>query len=379
MKKVLIMIDSLTCGGAEKSLISLLPFLCSKGYDITLMLRSRGGLFERYVPAEIRVETFPFKLSTYMSKLYSLSLRIPYVKRTHSAELYWKTAGRTLPPLDREYDVAIAYQQGFPTFYIAEKVKARKKLCWVNVDLKSAGYSPVFCRKFYSAYDHIAAVSDVLRDTIVYPFYVSDKKKIFTCWDILNESLIREMANDRKIKADGDYRTHITTVGRLVPLKGYDLAIKAAIILKERGLDFVWHFVGGGNIYDHLKSMIESYDLSENVILEGEQLNPYPYIAAADIYVQTSRFEGFGLTIGEAKILGKPIVSTNFPVIYNQITDGKNGLVVEMTSEAIAGGIMKLIEDTCLRNSIVAAVTSEHNTTAKTESAKVINLIDSEQ
>lgn len=376
MKKILIMIDSLTCGGAEKSLISLLPFIADAGHEITLMLRSRGGLFEQYVPGNIRIETFPYRPSRLSGMIYSLCLRMPFGKTQHAAELYWKTTGRKMPALQTEYDVAIAYQQGFPTFYVAEKVKAKKKICWVNVDLKSAGYSPVFCRRFYERFDRVAAVSDVLRDRIVFPDYVSEKSKVFTCWDILNEALIRRMACERNVKTESDNRIHITTVGRLVPLKGYDMAIKAARILKDSAVEFVWHFVGGGVIHDQLQANIKSEGLDGLIVLEGEQLNPYPYIAAADIYVQTSRFEGFGLTIGEAKILGKPIVSTNFPVVYNQITDGENGIVVDMTPESIAEGIIILLDDVELREKLIETVKSEHNSTAETESKKVISLIE---
>lgn len=377
MKKILLMIDSLTCGGAEKSLISLLPFLAERDYEITLMVQKRGGLFEKYIPENVRLESFPFKPSNISSLLYSIYLRLPFIKRQHLAELYWKSIGNKLPRLAGEYDVAIAYQQGFPTFYIAEKVTAKNKICWVNVDVKNAGYSSHFCKPFYLKYNHVVTVSDILRDKIVFPDYVSDEEKIITCYDILNESLILSMAKGIIIRDISDRRIHITTVGRLVPPKGFDIAIDVAEILKNRGFDFIWHFVGGGPLYDQLMNLIEDRGLENNVILEGEQDNPYPYMAAADIYVQPSRFEGFGLTIGEAKILNKPIVSTNFPVVYDQITDGVNGLVVDMQSEAIAEGVMRLIKDKELRTHLIEALTMEHNTTAETESKKVIEIIES--
>ena len=99
-------------------------------------------------------------------------------------------------------------------------------------------------------------------------------------------------------------------------------------------------------------------------------------MARADIYAQTSRTEGFGLTVGEAKILGKPIVTTNFPVVYNQITDEKNGLIVEMNGRAVADGIMRLLNDDDLRKTLTDTLALEENKTALTESAKVIELIE---
>lgn len=376
--KILILIDSLTCGGAEKSLISLLPFLAERDYDITLMVIKPGGLFERYVPGNVKLMTFPYQLPLMRRLAFSLALRlIQKGRKAHGAEMYWQYAGRYLPELKEEYDVAIAYQQGFPTFYIAEKVRAKRKLCWINVDMKSAGYSPAFCKPFYEKYDHIAAVSETLKNDIVIPLFCKDRNRVFTCLDILNEPLIRKMS-DEFVSYQNKRKWNIVTVGRLVELKGYDMAIGAAKHLKAKGIDFMWHFVGGGILFNRLQDSIDQNGLHDYVILEGEQLNPYPFIKAADIYVQTSRFEGFGLTIGEAKILGRPIVSTNFPVVYNQITNGENGLVVGMSPEDIAGGILHLISDEALRQKLMASVAAEHNATAETESAKVIKLIEEE-
>lgn len=95
----------------------------------------------------------------------------------------------------------------------------------------------------------------------------------------------------------------------------------------------------------------------------------------ADVYVQTSKFEGFGMTIAEAKILGKPIVSTNFDVVYNQITHEKNGLIAEMNGKSIADSIYRMITDNELRKSIIDEVKRENNITHLTEAKKVEALI----
>jgi len=374
-KKILIVIDSLGIGGAEKSLVSLLPFLAVRGYDITLMLMARGGIFEQYVPVGISVVDFPFKPSIIRRLFFSLVLRLPGRKKSHGAEMYWRYLGRHLPELKTVYDVAIAYQQGFPTFYIADKVKATRKFCWINADILKAGYDSGFCRRFYDKYDKVIAVSKGLRNNIVFPKYTENLDKIVVCRDILDESLLRRMSAEGHVGKTA-VRYHITTVGRLEAPKGYELAISAAKILKERGLEFVWHFVGGGSLEQKLKQIVTAEGLDDRIIFEGLQSNPYPYMRIADVYVQPSIFEGFGMTVGEAKILGKPVVCTDFTVAKDQITHEKNGLIVEMTGEAIAAGVMRMINDTELRQLIMNNVSSERNTTADTESAKVIKLIE---
>jgi glycosyltransferase involved in cell wall biosynthesis len=162
----------------------------------------------------------------------------------------------------------------------------------------------------------------------------------------------------------------------LVPPKGYDIARKAASILKQHGIKFHWYFVGEGPERTNIEKWKNELGVDTEVVLLGLQTNPYAFMAQADIYVQTSKFEGFGLTIGEAKILGKPIVSTNFDVVYNQLTHEKNGLIADMTGESVAENILRLLEDRELKETILSTVQKEENTTYLSEAVKVEQLID---
>ena len=136
----------------------------------------------------------------------------------------------------------------------------------------------------------------------------------------------------------------LVTVGRLVPQKGYDIAAKAAWLLKEHGVRFHWYVVGGGNSTP-IEKDIAQYGIRDCFTLLGAKANPYPYMKAADIYVQTSKFEGYCLTLAEARMLNVPCVTTNFDVVYAQMINGENGLVVEMNAEAVADGIIRLATD----------------------------------
>ena len=146
--------------------------------------------------------------------------------------------------------------------------------------------------------------------------------------------------------------------------------------MKERGVEFVWFFIGDGEERLNIENLIKIYNLQKYVILLGERTNPYPYMAQCDVYVQTSSFEGYGLTIAEAKILGKPVVSTNFDVVHDQIKHEHDGLIAEMTPESVADNILRLINEKDLRNRIIASVNKEKNTTYMTEVEKVEKLFD---
>ena len=126
VRKVLFLIDSLTCGGAEKSLISLLPLLDYSKVQVDLMLVRRGGVFEQYVPKEVTVIDLPKPrplLFQICQMWFSVLLRI--LKKRHGAEVRWMAMSGVYAPLEKEYDVAIAYQQGFPTYYVGKKINAK--------------------------------------------------------------------------------------------------------------------------------------------------------------------------------------------------------------------------------------------------------------
>ena len=96
------------------------------------------------------------------------------------------------------------------------------------------------------------------------------------------------------------------------------------------------------------------HHLEDVFIFLGTTSNPYPYIKDCSIYVQTSRHEGYGLSIAEARILNRPVVTTEFDSVWNQMVNGKNGIVVPIDSVAVADAIQRLLDDRQLYNSIMA-------------------------
>ena len=88
------------------------------------------------------------------------------------------------------------------------------------------------------------------------------------------------------------------------------------------------------------------------------------------------KHQGFGLTVTEARILGKAEVCTNFPSAYNQITDGETGLICEMNPKAVADKIELLFTNVDLKAKLEGNVAKEVNKTAETESAKVRALME---
>lgn len=383
MKKVLFVIDSLGCGGAEKSLVSLLPLLNREKYNIHLWILKRGGVFETLLPDYVKIQSEPRyslfeKIKLHIAQLlFSLALRKNAFlqKHEHGAETLWKCTGWAYKVPNQQFDVAIAYQQGVPTYLVSTKINAKRKVAWINADIFSVGYNTDYNAYFYSQYNAIVPVSNKL-EFMLREGYSKFSDRFHCVYDIINPTLIINQASEAISEQHVfDYITIVTT-GRLALPKNHILAVKAAKLLRDRGYRFKWLFIGEGGERSSIENLINEYELQDKVLLLGMKTNPYPYVARCDIYVQTSAFEGFGLAIAEAKILGKPIVSTNFDVVHDQLKHGENGLIAEMTPESVAENIIRLLEDDDLRNHLVANVNKEENTTYMSEVEKVESLLD---
>jgi glycosyltransferase involved in cell wall biosynthesis len=382
-KHLLFIIDSLGCGGAEKSLLSLLPLLDYSRVDVDLLVFRRGGVFEKYLPSQVRLISHNLYGTGFLNRAWWLlhqlvfSFLLRFGKKRHGAEIHWRSMHSTVKRLNTKYDMAVAYQQGLPSFFVATKVEATKKVSWINADVFKAGYDMQYCKRFYDKIDVINAVSQKLFDllTVKAPWM---KEKLTCIYDIINPDIINSMAKDPVVDMvrDHDNELLITTVGRLTKPKNHLLAVDAAKILKDKGLDFKWFFVGEGEMRTAIKERISILGLEQNVFLLGLKENPYPYMSQADIYVQTSSFEGFGMTIAEAKILYKPVVSTNFDIVYDQIMDRQNGLIAEMKSDSVAEKILELHRDETLKKLIVSNLKRESNTTTISEPKKFMSLMD---
>ena len=148
-------------------------------------------------------------------------------------------------------------------------------------------------------------------------------------------------------------------------------------VLRLASHKFIWYLIGEGPSEEEVKEKIKQYGVSDNVVLCGRKDNPYPYIKNCDIYVQTSKTEGWGLTVSEAKILKKPIVTTDAGVMSEQIETGVNGIITENDSaEEICNGIEQLIVNLDLRKSFIKALEKENADDNKKEIQKLYSLID---
>lgn len=369
MKNILFVCSTLNIGGAEKSLINLLNIIDFSQYSVDLLLLHKEGEFMSQLPKEVNVIDGGVKMKClynkkplrYYSFLFLFKCFFNFIEtirfhhydelRAHRwVDFYKKICER----LEKEYDVAVAYQSGDCTYFVADKVSALRKVTYFHTDISKIKLANKIEELYLNKFDLIVTISsECLRATQrQFPAFAN---KIVCLNNLSSPQLLVNFAgnvNPYSIYTSGDEFV-ILSVGRLVEIKGFELAIEASKILRDSNYKFKWFIVGEGKQRKSLEQRINDLRLSDYCFLIGEKGNPYPYFKFADLVVQTSFYEGKSMVLDEAKIFGKPIISTNYNTVHDQIVDGKNGLIVDMNAESLANSVAVLIDNSDLRIKLI--------------------------
>ncbi|ASK63718.1 glycosyl transferase [Virgibacillus phasianinus] len=371
MKKLLISSFDLEVGGVERSLINLLENFDYSQYEVDLMLYRHKGDFMKLLSKKVNLlpeipvystfrksikETFKdghynIGYSRILSKINSdIKGRLKGIVEPgyYQMQLMWRYTLPFLPVIEKEYDLAISYL--WPHYFVAKKVKAKKKIAWIHTDFSTVETDVNMDLKMWNHFNLIIAVSQACKDAFLKK-YSELQDRVIVIENIASPDFVRKMADE---KVDNllmkDKRFKVITVARLSHAKGIDNAVKALRILKNRGYDDIaWYVVGYGGDEKVLQELIAKNDLKGRFILMGKKINPYPFMKAADLYVQPSRYEGKAVTVGEAQILAKPIMITNYPTAKSQVQNGIDGYICEQTITGISEGVENLYKHPDLR------------------------------
>ncbi len=356
-KKVLFVATSLYNGGAERSLVNLLNELVEYDYDLDLLLFRKEGMFLEQLSPKVNV----ISPSDAVTRLYgpvwksgkycftkivgtlisSFKTSKKYAMRAYRWMHFYKKA---IGKIEGHYDIAVGFFVGECTYLVTDAIDADRKIGWVHTHYGNAGCDPRYDRVVYGKIDSIATISEECAESLR-SIFSDNASKVVSIPNIISAEAINSKADAFYPKEYDSNVIKILSIGRLIPLKGFDLAISAADILRKSGYKFKWYLVGNGLLEKELKKQVNTLQLEDTFCILGSRDNPYPYIKNADIVVQTSRYEGKSMVLDEAKILGTPIVTTNYETVYDQICDGKEGIIVNMDPQGIADGIKALIDD----------------------------------
>lgn len=349
-KKILFLIGNLESGGVSKSMVSLLNVIDTQKYDVSLWCGSPSGIFSSLLPKDITVISnkkttlllqgigglLPLLKSGYIFLFFESIVRLLLSKVNKGYAGWWLS--RFFPSLQEEYDLIVDYNGQQQLYYMVDKLNGKKKVTFFHSDYTKWSYYYRMDRKYFPKVDCIFTISEQCADSLR-RYFPNETAKIKLLENISSVDLIRKMANEEDIKLDSSFS--ILTVGHVCKSKGTDLAIEAMRLLRDKGIDFKWYFLG--EVKEDYSALISKYSLEPYIEFLGVKLNPYPYIKACDLYVHPSRYEGKSIALDEAKILCKPIVVTNFSTVNDQFEDGVNATISGFDPILLANSIINLL------------------------------------
>ena len=370
MKKILFVINTLGRAGAEKALTELLKRLNDNKYEVYLYVIMGQGELIHDIPSHVRVLNSRYDDSSVLTaagrhqmakkvcgaffrngslfKKTGLLIKNMIVmaknRRFSADKLLWRILSEGAQRFDISFDLAVAWLEGASAYYVAEYVKAGKKVVFIHIDYESAGYTRELDQGCYEDYDKIYTVSEEVRSHFL-AFYPEYEGKTDVFHNIINKEEILRKAGEGGGFADGYEGFRILSVGRLTWQKAYDVAIEAMKILKDKECQIRWYVLGEGDQRKSLEKKIALLGLSEDFRLLGETDNPYPYYRQADLYVHATRYEGKSIAIQEAQILGCAVIASDCNGNREQITDGVDGILCELSPKAVAESIAMLCRD----------------------------------
>ena len=375
-------------GGVEKSFLGLLSALPLTTLDVHVgLIHRRGGYLESF-PPEVQIHDVSVYAQYWREindpplqtiKSYALrgkilgacvhALLYLHFKLTGSQYWLYKYLLRNEPLFPIAFDLAVAFAgpSQMMDYYVCQKVRAKAKCGWIHFDISKFGIDKGMTARLYRQYNKVFVVSETAKRIFDETFpQFRGKTEVF--YNIVSPDQVRQLAAVGETFSDDFTGKRLLTVGRISEEKGQRVALEALKLLRGRGYDVKWYFVGTGKDLAYCEARAVQLGLSEYAQFLGLRMNPYGYMRDCDIYVQPSRHEGFCITLAEALCFGQPIVATDFTGAAEQLKHRINSRVVGMDAEELAVGIENFWE----AERVVPSVDSD--TPSHTDIDKLVSL-----
>jgi glycosyltransferase involved in cell wall biosynthesis len=336
-RKVCFVLPSLNGGGAERAAVQILNGLDPNLWDRSMFLFAREGPYLAEVDPSIAITSAD----------------------TASRWGRWR-ALRSFIARERP-DLVMAFLSFFSALSAARAANTRAKVVFnlqtpMSAFLTDADYHwrrswhkaafAAVARVGYAAADLIIATSHGVARDLTGAFGI-DPDRIRVLANPVDLDRVRAAIAeplDAAVLPPGDAPL-IVAAGRLAEAKNYPLMIDAFAMLRQR-MPARLCILGQGELEGELRQLIVARGLSGSVSLAGFQANPWKYIAKADVFLLTSRYEGFGNVLIEAMACGVPVVTTASAGTRDIVQSGTDGVLIEAhTASAIADVLFRLLSD----------------------------------
>lgn len=237
----------------------------------------------------------------------------------------------------KEYDVAIDFNSYRNECSVgAVNVQAKKRVMWIHNDVEiklenEPKYRALwhFFKGKYRRFDAFAAVSPGIIDGFRRTNDIGGKPVVVIPNHINTEEIFRKAKEPVDFRVDPNCY-NLCTMGRICHQKGFDLLMEMLAEVKKARQDLHLYLLGDGPDREKLTAQIRGLGLEDTVTLLGNQKNPFCYLDQMDGFVLTSRYEGQGMVIREAKTLGLELFITKNLEKYNPGIPGREDMVAAL-------------------------------------------------
>jgi glycosyltransferase involved in cell wall biosynthesis len=307
--KLIIFIDDLNSGGTENVLLSRLKHLSSDIEVRLVTLFAKGELSKDFEAINIDVSCLEIKQNGYLKT---------FIKARKIIKEFQPEIALCLR------DGCLALLPAFLRFYIPCVLTS-----WENNRIHLKGKLAFFIKIQLKFISDICAVSNNIATQL--------KQEL----GFKNVSIIHHCLETDRFKPHNSYDMSpplkLISVGNLREEKNHFEQLKIALKLKETGIDFKLKIAGEGHLRKQLEEQIQEYNLEEQVDLAGQQSNIPELLSESDIFLFTSKSEGFGVVIIEAMASAIPCIIYNLPIISEIDPENKSINIIpqENTSKAV--------------------------------------------
>ncbi len=326
-------------GGAERVVYNILSHINLDKFDVTLVLFIEKGYFLQFLDPRIKVKI----LGVNRIKFYLFKF-LPFLKKEKPDIVFigWGELSAFLAPF-------------IPLFKNTKFIARETNVVTKHVVRKEI----LFFYKFYNNFHTIIAQSDDMKKDLIENIHVNPKKifKINNPVDINNIEEKSKIPVDDEIFNQTGFDKKVVAIGNLSSRKGIDNLLKVFYQLKNKNIALF--ILGTGTQEEEYKKMKRELGL-ENVFFLGIKDNPYQYLVNSDLFVLSSRYEGFPNVLLEAGACGTYALANNCPGGINEIIQpGINGELGNIEDhETFALQILEITSKTHQKNKVIESIYS---------------------
>lgn len=357
-KKLLIRTGYLGLGAIEQLTFDMILGLKDR-FDITLAIENHhnNSLVEKLSPEikyfYIKTEEFEKKIEEVRSKKKNIFYKIYYNYLLKKEKWVCCKSINEYIKLNGEYDLFIDYDSKAQKY--AEKIKIDKKVVWQHTSLNK---NVKRTKKRLAKYNKVVLICDDMKNDFINHF-PELKEKFVRIYNFLDFERINQMKYDEselnEVEKEMLKERYCVSVARLDYPKDFDTLIEAFALLNKEGVNEKLYIVGEGEQRERLEEKIKVLGLENVVFLVGRKRNPYIWIEKSDMFLHSSKREGFPAVLLEALCCNKMIISSDCMTGPKEVLEnGKNGELFQVgNAEQLVKYVKKYYENPKLKNKFI--------------------------